>query len=77
MNLNYLKLNIYKTNVIFLAKPHILNIYPMDIGSQKFTLNNKNKLKILGINIIQSLLCKNIIQQHLGPCYFYLFKLIK
>ena len=37
MNLNYFKLNIDKTNVIFLGNLRNLNKYPMDIGSQTFT----------------------------------------
>ena len=53
MNLNYLKLNTDKINVIFQANPRILNTYRMnmDIGSQNFTSNSNNKLKILGVTI--------------------------
>ena len=77
MNLNYLKLNIDKTNVSFLAKPRILNNYliNMDIGFQKFTSNNNNKLKILGVTINRRWPCRDIMQRCLRSYHFYLFKL--
>ena len=75
MNLNYLKLDIYKTNVKFLAKTRSLKEYSVSIRSQKFTSNSNNKLKLLGLTTNQSLSCKEMVQQCLRSCHFHLFKL--
>ena len=47
----------------------------MDIGSQKFTSNNNNKLKILGVTINPSLSCQGVMQECLRSCHFCLLKL--
>ena len=77
MNSIYVKLNIDKTDIIFIGKPSKLKSNPVtiDYGPQVYSSNNNKKLKILGNIINENMTYKDSISRCIRSCYFSLYKL--
>ena len=77
MDINYLKLNIEKTGVIFIGKCKNLknSSVNLDLGHKTFSSQKNDNLKILGIIINENLNYKDTISICIRSCYFNLHKL--
>ena len=77
MNLNFLKLNIEKTNVLFIGKQIVLDKFPITFqtGSNCYSSNDDGKIKLLGTLLNKNLSYKDTMKSCVKSCYFNLHKL--
>jgi hypothetical protein len=77
MSSNFLKLNVEKTNVLFIGKQSLLDKYPVTFqsGLNSYISNSGNKVKLLGTIIDQNLSYKDTMRRCVKSCYFNLHKL--
>ena len=77
MNSHFLKLNVEKTNVLFIGKQSVLDKFPItfQLGSNSYISNSGSKVKLLGTTINQNLTYKDTMRSCVKSCYFNLHKL--
>ena len=77
MSTNFLKLNIDKTNILFIGKQNLLNKYPISYqyNTNVYNSNIDDKIKLLGTTLNQNFTYKDTMRSCVKSCYFNLHKL--
>ena len=77
MGANFLKLNIEKTNVLFIGKQSVLDKYPITFqsGLNSYISNSGDKVKLLGTIVNQNISYRDTMRKFVKSCYFNLHKL--
>ena len=77
MGKQFLKLNVEKTNVIFIGKQNLLDKHSITLknGPNTYNSNSGEKIKLLGTILNQTLSYKDTMRRCVKSCYFNLCKL--
>ena len=77
MSEQFLKLNVEKTNVIFIGKQNLLDRHSITFknGTNTYNSNSGEKIKLLGTILNQTLSYKDTMRSCVKSCYFSLRKL--
>ena len=71
MSINFLKLNISKTKVIFFGRPNDFRLYDIDmtLGKKHFESNDKLSVKSLGVHLDSRLNMQTMVSKCCSSCY--------